>query len=322
MNTKIFFGIIAIIIGIIIRFKLLKYLRKVYTKPTDKSSKLSAIDTAIPSVKKALKAKEKLREQAEKKEKYQSNNNLEKPMSRVPQGQFLVKKWISFDLGLGIPDTYDVWKNPSENWQLKFSGLQDESQVIIRFDQLKNFSQKKYQIDWHCVTGWSALDIELTGIPFSEILTHVRPKNNWTQLYQISADGYTANVYREDAEKSGCFLAIGDSEGNLIPKEHGGIRVVFPTLYGWKSAKFLSEVVFLDDSADFRGFWENNGCHFRGRIEANERWQKKSHTIWTILCAYVNAYNLFGNDFYEKVLYYGAMVFAFWIKLKQRILGK
>lgn len=32
-------------------------------------------------------------------------------------------------------------------------------------------------------------------------------------------------------------LKIADFD--ILPVEHGGIRLVFPSLYGWKSAKFL-----------------------------------------------------------------------------------
>lgn len=91
-------------------------------------------------------------------------------------------------------------------------------------------------------------------------------------MFQVSADGYTAPILRIDLDE--ClkthgvepFLAVarvdagsnaamlhaeGESVGEdgqcmaaldeleLLSLEHGGPRIVVPSLYGWKSAKFL-----------------------------------------------------------------------------------
>ena len=59
-------------------------------------------------------------------------------------------------------------------------------------------------------------------------------------MYQTSADGYTVGVDARDCE--GAFLAVTDADGAMLSRDHGGPRLVFPALYGWKSAKYLSRI--------------------------------------------------------------------------------
>jgi len=51
--------------------------------------------------------------------------------------------------------------------------------------------------------------------------------------------------------------------GAPIERDHGGpARVVIPSLYFWKSAKWVRRVEFLAE--DRQGFWEERGYHNRG----------------------------------------------------------
>lgn len=52
---------------------------------------------------------------------------------------------------------------------------------------------------------------------------------------------------REDMESSDAFICTGwgGGGGGILPPEHGGIRLILPTLFGWKSAKYLTELHFL-----------------------------------------------------------------------------
>jgi hypothetical protein len=136
-------------------------------------------------------------------------------------------------------------------------------------------------------------------VPLDDFISEIcKPNQGWTSLMQIGADGYTASVHREDAVGSGAFIAFSDEAGNPIPIEHGGVRVVFPNLYGWKSAKFLSEIRF--ESVSVKGFWEKLGCHSRGRWAHGERWAPHASGIWNIL-AYI-------TDRYRVVFGYGTWV--------------
>jgi Oxidoreductase molybdopterin binding domain len=70
------------------------------------------------------------------------------------------------------------------------------------------------------------------------------------------------SIIREDIEQHDAFICTGwncstntssddsstehtSSNNDILPIEHGGIRLIIPHLYGWKSAKYLTELHFL-----------------------------------------------------------------------------
>jgi len=197
----------------------------------------------------------------------------------LPPGQYVVKKWIILDLGLRPSrEMYDPWQKP-DTWRLVVSGLV-ANPVQLTLADLRQLGLRRYEgIDFHCATGWSALQLGFEGVPFRALLDHVRPDERWVCLYQVSADGYTTNCHRQDIENDpNAFIAIGDGRGEILSEEHGGIRLIVPSLYGGKSAKFLSEIWLLDYHR--KGFWEDRGCHDRGRVDQEERFVKNAQEMW------------------------------------------
>jgi DMSO/TMAO reductase YedYZ molybdopterin-dependent catalytic subunit len=52
-------------------------------------------------------------------------------------------------------------------------------------------------------------------------------------------------------------------EGKPISYEHGGpVRIIFPKLYFWKSAKWIRHITVMDQ--DTPGYWESRGYHMEG----------------------------------------------------------
>ncbi len=94
---------------------------------------------------------------------------------------------------------------------------------------------------------------------------------------------------------TGAFFAVEDGDGAVLSKDHGGPRLVFPTVYGWKSAKYLTRVRLLRRYED--GFWERLGCHRRGRWALEERWASGSASrIWNVLAWITDQYAVFGGE--------------------------
>jgi DMSO/TMAO reductase YedYZ molybdopterin-dependent catalytic subunit len=156
------------------------------------------------------------------------------------------------------------------------------------------------------ITGWSCLGVRFRGVPWATVLSLlsektktsgvaslIKQKDQWSCLFQWSADGYTAGVHRDDLD--GAFLAVTDGDGAMLSEEHGGPRLVFPKCFGWKSAKFLSKVELLAD--DKSGFWEKLGCHARGRWALEERWAPgTSARVWNVLAWITSQYRVFGGE--------------------------
>eukprot|EP01023_Acetabularia_acetabulum_P035383 TRINITY_DN33433_c0_g1_i1.p1 TRINITY_DN33433_c0_g1~~TRINITY_DN33433_c0_g1_i1.p1 ORF type:complete len:247 (+),score=42.78 TRINITY_DN33433_c0_g1_i1:18-758(+) len=199
-------------------------------------------------------------------------------------------KWLKIGLlDLGVKPTsqeYDLQRMRDE-WGIKFFGVQtDTTSCEMKVSDLKNLGLQNYTCDWHCVTGWSTKNLQFKGVPLPLLIQHLNPHPNWVCLWQVGADSYTVNVHKDDIQNA--FIAIYDENDQLISDEHGGVRIVFPALFGWKSAKWLKEVHFLNQHQD--GFWEKLYCHPRGRIQYNERWHQKAEGVWNTLIYLLSLY--------------------------------
>jgi DMSO/TMAO reductase YedYZ molybdopterin-dependent catalytic subunit len=83
-----------------------------------------------------------------------------------------------------------------------------------------------------------------------------------THVMQHAEFGYTTNTPLAPLLADDALLAW-EYDGSPLAPEHGGpLRMVVPSLYFWKSAKWLRGIEFLDH--DEPGYWEQNGYHNEG----------------------------------------------------------
>jgi len=227
----------------------------------------------------------------------------------LPDGQTAAKKWIVLDLGLRpAPGAYAL--DPTD-WSLAVRAPGGAS-VELKMRDIEALGVRRYEGHaWHCVTGWTALGLTFDGVPLTSVLAHPKlsaanggTAPEWDWLVQRAADGYTVPVAREDAMAADAFLALA-FDGQPVPMEHGGPRLVFPALYGWKSAKWVVE---LELALRYEpGFWERLGCHPRGRVARNERFREGwSAAVWAWLAAAPGVYRrLGGHDVWVFVMQAG-----------------
>jgi DMSO/TMAO reductase YedYZ molybdopterin-dependent catalytic subunit len=108
-------------------------------------------------------------------------------------------------------------------------------------------------------------------VAFRELakLAKVKPETKWVMFH--SADGYTTPVPLEDV-MVGDSLIVLKMNGRPIPIEQGfPARPFIPHLYAWKSAKWLTEIEFLEKYKD--GYWESRSYHERGNVWKEERFK-------------------------------------------------
>ncbi|AWR96715.1 molybdopterin-dependent oxidoreductase [Acidianus sulfidivorans JP7] len=182
---------------------------------------------------------------------------------QIPPHQKYIKKFIYY-AELGIPEV-DI-----NSYRLKISGLV-ENPLEFSYDQLLNMIDTKYTRDFHCVTGWSVKDVEWEGIKFKRIadLAKVKSEAKWVMFYSL--DGYTSIVPLEDALSEDSIIAL-KMQGKPLTREQGfPARPFIPHLYGWKSAKWLGEIEFLEKYID--GYWEERGYNERGNVWNEERFK-------------------------------------------------
>ena len=83
--------------------------------------------------------------------------------------------------------------------------------------------------------------------------------------------GYSTNLSLDDFTRPENLLAH-TYEGEPLDPEHGGpLRLVVPSLYFWKSAKWVNALQFT--TRDEAGFWELRGYHIYG-----DPWREQRYT--------------------------------------------
>ena len=172
-------------------------------------------------------------------------------MPKEPPGQNVFEKheWPVLDIGVTpamVP----------ERWQVRIDGAV-EAPITLRYDDLLALPQADEEVDFHCVTGWSILDLSFRGVRFETIVALARPAPEATHVMTYGADGYSTNLPLEEALKPD-VLVVHTVEGKPLSPEHGGpVRVVVPQLWAWKGAKWVNRIELM--THDRRGYWEIRG---------------------------------------------------------------
>lgn len=192
-----------------------------------------------------------------------ANVPVRSPNNRVPPGQVLSERFPVLHYG-NVPLYKDLSK-----WDFRIFGLVAEP-VRLTWEQLMALPRKTITADIHCVTRWSKLDTTWTGVPWREVLKLVQVKPEATHLMEHGENGFTTNISLEIlAEDPDAMLAF-EYDGKPLTPEHGyPLRMLVPTKYFWKSAKWLRGLEFM--AGDRPGFWEQNGYHMEGDPWREER---------------------------------------------------
>ncbi|MCI2413964.1 MAG: sulfite oxidase-like oxidoreductase [Candidatus Aramenus sp.] len=186
--------------------------------------------------------------------------------TQIPKGQKYIKKFIYY-AALGVPEV-DVTK-----YKLTVAGLV-ENRLEFSYEELLKMIDVDYVRDFHCVTGWSVKDVRWEGIRIRRLAEMAKVKENakWTVFYSL--DGYTSVVTVEDALHEDAIIVLRMNGKPLTLESGFPSRPFIPHLYGWKSAKWLTEIEFVEKYVD--GFWEERGYHERGNVWEEERFKGHS----------------------------------------------
>jgi DMSO/TMAO reductase YedYZ molybdopterin-dependent catalytic subunit len=173
-------------------------------------------------------------------------------MPKEPPGQnvFEKREWPVLDLGLETPDV------AQERWKLVVDGAV-ETPLALSYAELLALPQADEEADFHCVTGWSILDLAFRGVRLEFLLALAGPTAEATHVMTHAYDGYSANLPLEEALKPDVLL-VHTVDGAPLARDHGGpVRVVVPQLWAWKGAKWVNRLELL--THDRRGYWEIRG---------------------------------------------------------------
>jgi DMSO/TMAO reductase YedYZ molybdopterin-dependent catalytic subunit len=182
--------------------------------------------------------------------------------ARLPPGQYLTPKWPVLHAG----DVADV---DIATWTLQITGEVEEP-VSLTYDELRALPATTVTTDIHCVTRWSRFDAGFTGVHWRELAKLCRPKPSARFAIAHAEQGFTANVPLAALEEEESLVAY-DADGEPLTAEHGGpVRLVVPSRYFWKSAKWLTGIEL--SAVDRPGFWERYGYHNDADFRQEQRY--------------------------------------------------
>lgn len=172
-------------------------------------------------------------------------------MPRLPPDQTATAegRWPVLDLG----------SQPSIEpgaWRLRVHGT-CAREVELDLAALRELGEVEDTSDFHCVTGWSKLDVRWRGVRLLSVLALAEPGEEARFLRTHAADGYTTNLPLAEALKDDVLLAYEAEESPLAPEHGGPVRMITPQLWAWKGAKWIDAIEILVE--DRPGFWERRG---------------------------------------------------------------
>ncbi len=175
-------------------------------------------------------------------------------MDRLPPGQRWVQK-------LPVLHHGEVPRVDLREWSFFTKGLV-RNPLEFRWEEFLRLPKTRVTADFHCVTGWSVMDVEWEGVLFKDIAALTVPEREARFVMVHSYGGFSTNLPLEVAMRDDAVFAT-KMYGEPLASAHGWpLRLVVPARYAWKSAKWVAGVEFM--ASDRPGFWESRGYHNDG----------------------------------------------------------
>ena len=169
---------------------------------------------------------------------------------------------------------------PTSPWQIEFAGMVDKPQTLDLDDILKKVDVEERVYRHRCVETW-AMTVPWTGFPLKALLALASPSASAKYVaFETLANPkvmpglrtsyftwpYVEGLALEEASNDLAFVVTG-MYGKPLPKQDGApIRLVVPWKYGFKSAKSIVKLTFMDTppttfwsqiQPSEYGFWAN-----------------------------------------------------------------
>ena len=193
--------------------------------------------------------------------------------------------------------TKKIWLNaqklPTENWKVEVTGLVNNPQTYD-IDELKQkFPLEERVYRFRCVEAWSMV-LPWIGFPMKKLIEAVEPTSKakyvrFTSFYDpeiTTGPGfhigslpwpYQEGLRIEEMANELAFFAVG-IYGHDLPKQHGApLRMVIPWKYGFKGAKSIVKIEFLDSQpATYWNTIDSREYDFEANVNPN-----KPHPRWS-----------------------------------------
>ncbi len=184
---------------------------------------------------------------------------------------------FTFEPGPGTDPIFDGWYENTVDaqnlvdilagWTLTVDGMVG-TPLSLGFVDLVALDRQDQITDFHCVEGWSVLDVPWNGVPLAHVLDLAGVDVSATHLTFYSVgEQYRESLPLDVAREPHTLLGYGVG-GSTLPLAHGfPVRLVVPRLLGYKNAKYLSRIEVTDQPVT--GYWEAYGYSYDGEVPAS-----------------------------------------------------
>lgn len=156
-------------------------------------------------------------------------------------------------------------------WRLHVFGEVDEPYVLT-LEELHALPAADWQGDIHCVTRWTLPGSRWRGVRLAELIARAVPRAHASFVLQHAANDYTTGLPLHVMREANVLVAYAYDGAPLEPIHGGPVRMLVPSRYFWKSAKWLHGIELLRDPVE--GFWEKRGYHANGDPMREERYAR------------------------------------------------
>lgn len=174
------------------------------------------------------------------------------PTHRVPPGQYVTHDFPVLSAG-------PTPRTSLEEWDFQLRGAVGRPRRWS-WEEFRVLPRQDVTVDIHCVSKWSKLDTDWSGVAVDVLLADVDPEGTFVTAF--CDGGYTTNFPLADVVGGRAWVVDSYAGAPLLPQHGGPARLLVPHLYFWKSAKWVRGLeLTLEDRP---GFWEQAGYHNRG----------------------------------------------------------
>ncbi|MDJ0575723.1 MAG: protein-methionine-sulfoxide reductase catalytic subunit MsrP [Xenococcaceae cyanobacterium MO_234.B1] len=187
----------------------------------------------------------------------------------------------------------DAQKLPTDNWKVEVTGLVKNPQTYDIDELKRKFPLEERVYRFRCVEAWSMV-LPWIGFPMNKLIEAVEPTSQakyvrFTSFYDpeiTTGPGfhigslpwpYQEGLRIEEMANELAFFAVG-IYGHDLPKQHGApLRMVIPWKYGFKGAKSIVKIEFLDTQpATYWNTIDSREYDFEANVNPN-----KPHPRWS-----------------------------------------
>ncbi|MDP2181061.1 MAG: molybdopterin-dependent oxidoreductase [Actinomycetota bacterium] len=150
-------------------------------------------------------------------------------------------------------------------YRLRVHGLVKTPLELTYGDVIGGNQLYKKVVTLNCVEGWS-VDVLWEGVLVADLLDEADVDSRATTVIVRSYDGYSTSLPLDFVRDRSVLLAYKMNAVELPPERGFPFQVVAEEKWGYKWAKWVTEIELSSDS-DFEGYWESRGYSTDGSLD-------------------------------------------------------